>query len=736
MPSTRRKRIKAEEVEEEDDEQQPLSTKRAKKSSSDEVVWEFMGEGNFWTEFESNINKEINEAFKNRKDKITVMIKTTKFDIIFSNRMVQKNAITGWEKRIRIKNMEDTEKWSWQDEYENWNAYSDEMQVLLRAAKIFGLKQVDFSVKKEQYQVNLIKKEQINKKTRFKRKIKEGQEILPIENGNGDILPPASHSAGNVKREKAVLSKTNGTTRQASSSMKSSVKKEPGETPKKNNENGVKSVVKKGKAPVDFECPVKDTHHVFCEGNDIWDAMLNQTNLKFNNNKFYLMQLLEEDKANKFAVWFRWGRVGNTGATNLIRCGNDLERAKKTFREKFQDKTKNDWESRHDFEKVFGKYDLLKMDYDASSTTAEEDSIDGANDVKVEKKESQLDKRLQALIELICNVQDMEQAVMEMKYDAKKAPLGKLTKEQIKAGYSALKRIDTCITQKNFGSGLIMACDEFYTRIPHVFGMHRPPLIRTKEDVQKKLDLLEALGDIEIALKIISENQDTLLHPIDRHYNALNCNVEVMEHSEDEFKMIEKYVQNTHAATHNTYKMQVQEVYKINRTEEDKNFNDCGNKKLLWHGSRLTNYVSILKQGLRIAPPEAPVTGYMFGKGVYFADISSKSANYCYPSRSKNTGLVMLCEVALGKSKELLAADYDADKLPKEYNSVMGLGRTAPDPSDIYSLPNGTVVPYGKPTDTGVLNSNGYTLNYNEYIVYDTKQIRFKYLVKVKFLFS
>ena len=31
---------------------------------------------------------------------------------------------------------------------------------------------------------------------------------------------------------------------------------------------------------------------------------------------------------------------------------------------------------------------------------------------------------------------------------------------------------------------------------------------------------------------------------------------------------------------------------------------------------------------ISIAPPEAPVTGYMFGKGLYFADLSSKSANY------------------------------------------------------------------------------------------------------------
>ena len=30
--------------------------------------------------------------------------------------------------------------------------------------------------------------------------------------------------------------------------------------------------------------------------------------------------------------------------------------------------------------------------------------------------------------------------------------------------------------------------------------------------------------------------------------------------------------------------------------------NNLGNKMLLWHGSRLTNYVGILSKGLKIAP--------------------------------------------------------------------------------------------------------------------------------------
>lgn len=88
------------------------------------------------------------------------------------------------------------------------------------------------------------------------------------------------------------------------------------------------------------------------------------------------------------------------------------------------------------------------------------------------------------------------------------------------------------------------------------------------------------------------------------------------------------------------------------------------NRMLLWHGSRLSNWASIISQGLRIAPPEAPVTGYMFGKGVYFADSSSKSANYCFPSRAHNEGILLLSEVALGEVNELYEANYEASELP------------------------------------------------------------------------
>jgi poly [ADP-ribose] polymerase len=49
---------------------------------------------------------------------------------------------------------------------------------------------------------------------------------------------------------------------------------------------------------------------------------------------------------------------------------------------------------------------------------------------------------------------------------------------------------------------------------------------------------------------------------------------------------------------------------------------------------------------------------------------------------------------------------------------------------------DGVIVPMGPAESTNVVNPKGYTLNYNEYIVYDTKQVRMRYVIKLKFLFK
>ncbi|EDV26011.1 uncharacterized protein TRIADDRAFT_23639, partial [Trichoplax adhaerens] len=491
----------------------------------------------------------------------------------------------------------------------------------------------------------------------------------------------------------------------------------------------VQTIIKKGKAPVDPECSLKSSCHVYVEDDDIYNVMLNQTNIEFNNNKYYAIQLLEDDNAKHFHVWTRWGRVGKKGHSSTFACGSDLDKAKSIFEQKFSDKTRNNWSDRENFEKVRGKYDLVAIDYSGNSPSQTSSSAASS------QQQSKLEKSIQSLLELIGNVQKMEEVVMEMKYDIKKSPLGKLSKEQIQAGYQAVRDILDCINNNDTGKNLVQACNRFYTRIPHNFGMRTPPVIRTKAEAKMKLDLLNTLADIEVALKTINDkSQDE--DPMYKLYKSLKCEIKSMDKNNDTYKIIDKYLQITHAKTHNGYTMSILDIYELDKDKEEENFKDSDNRMLLWHGSRLANWIGILTKGLRIAPPDAPSTGYMFGKGIYFADISSKSANYCFATRSNDVGLVLLCDVSLGKSRELLAADYDADQLPVGYHSTKGLGRSAPNTTSNTTLSNGVVVPLGKVMNTGVNNPGGYTLNYNEYVVYNTNQVKMKYLVKIKFNFK
>lgn len=279
---------------------------------------------------------------------------------------------------------------------------------------------------------------------------------------------------------------------------------------------------------------------------------------------------------------------------------------------------------------------------------------------------------------------------------------------------------------------------EFYTVIPHDFGFKkmREFVIDTHQKLKRKLELVEALCEIEVATKLLNDDIRAQEDPLLSHYQRLRCQMTPVDVDSKEFSMIEKYMQNTHAKTHSDYFVDIEQIFRVSREDEVERFGKFSrtrNRMLLWHGSRLTNWTGILSQGLRIAPLEAPITGYMFGKGVYFADMFSKSANYCYASRASGAGVLLLCEVALGDMAELLTANYNADQLPEGKLSTKGVGVTAPDRSEAATLEDGVLVPLGKPRQQ--LSSKGALL-YNEYIVYNVEQIKMRYVVQVKFNFK
>ncbi|KAG5397208.1 hypothetical protein IGI04_019022 [Brassica rapa subsp. trilocularis] len=177
---------------------------------------------------------------------------------------------------------------------------------------------------------------------------------------------------------------------------------------------------------------------------------------------------------------------------------------------------------------------------------------------------------------------------------------------------------------------------EFYTVIPHDFGFQkmREFVINTPEKLRQKLDMVEALNEIEVAKK-----ED----PLYSYYQHLRCDLTPICKDSEEFAMIAEYIENTRDKRRHEQRPVAQVFRTTLRTNLPDDFNK--NRMLLWHGSHLTNWASILTKGPQIAPPEAPHRGYMFGKGVYFADMFSKSKGYSFYENSVcKDGVLLLCE--------------------------------------------------------------------------------------------
>ncbi|KAH8120683.1 PARP-domain-containing protein [Phellopilus nigrolimitatus] len=524
------------------------------------------------------------------------------------------------------------------------------------------------------------------------------------------------------------------------------------------------TVLKRGAAPVDPISPYVDTHQVYVSpGGEVWDAMLNQTNIGKNANKFYVLQLLHPvNNTNACTLFVRWGRTGENG-THQSKGPWAPAQAINEFKKQFKSKTATAWEDKKGMAAKPGKYTWLERDFESVEKEDKDEGPSkgkGKGNVKpVSEKipESTLAAEVQNLCRIIFNTGFMEAVMSSLNYDANKLPLGKLSKATVLKGFAALKSLSEVIEDPvkaaQYG-GMLNACSEFsgqyYSIIPHVFGRNKPIVICSMPQLKKELELVDTLGDMEIAQKLISEKVDSdesgqPLNPLDAHFRSLSLEsmVPVATNSR-EFTSLATYAKDTHGASHAHYTVTLETAFRVRRKFEDENWSKAGfdnigdgQRLLLWHGSRSTNFAGILSQGLRIAPPEAPVNGYMFGKGVYFADMMSKSYNYCYPSSSGNMGILLLCDVVAKPCLELNNASCTADQECKTAGKLAtkGIGRTQPvDWQDAGSaLDNdelkGCLMPKGAAKD---VNPPGAYLMYNEYIVYNTAQIRVKYLLMVR----
>lgn len=483
----------------------------------------------------------------------------------------------------------------------------------------------------------------------------------------------------------------------------------------------------KSNKKVDEHCSLSSCGEVY----EDCDCMLNQTNIGHNNNKFYVIQVVKAN--NKYYSWNRWGRVGEVGQSKLSSPFDKAENAVKDFEKKFKDKTKNNWSDRMNFVSHPGKYTLIQVDGEQDAEI-KVDCVDG-KPAQVAKNAlpCTLDEVTQSLIKLIFSNDMFKEAMECMNLDIKKMPLGKLSKVQIAKGFEVLEEIDAAMNQKSGKGRLEELSSKFYTTIPHNFGRNRPPTINDKEIVEKKKEMLLVLADIELAQTLKSETEkaqeemiQTVPHPIDQDYNSLKCKLTLMEKNTEMFKIIENYLK---ATSGDYYKPKILNVWEVNRETEGQHFNEndnLDNRRLLWHGTNIAVVAAILKSGLRIMPH----SGGRVGCGIYFASENSKSAGYVRPS--KNTGVMFLSEVALGKEHTITRDDCSLRTPPAGYDSVVARGIVEPDASkDIFITLEGkkVAVPQGKPIKQPQFSDSHFSNS--EYLIYKESQCRLRYLLEL-----
>lgn len=491
---------------------------------------------------------------------------------------------------------------------------------------------------------------------------------------------------------------------------------------------------------IDERCNYKNGELVV-HNNEVYSCTLNQTDIKTNKNKFYIMQLLKDGK--RWVLYKRYGRIGEPG--KVIEDPYSSEASGRTaFEKQFKSKTKNAWSKKDDFKKYSGKYFLSEISY--------EEVKDVPDKPNTNIPDSKLEPKVVELLKMLSNIDMIKQTLVELEIDTKKLPLGKITKRQINKAKKLLQSLSSKVSAKG---GTLTAKDkqtlldeitdlssEYYTLIPLACGRRKPPVIEDSDIVNKYYSILSDLESMVVTAKII-ENVETKVdqNPIDALYEDINTTIKHVDPTSEIYAEMDKYIRNTHGKTHYC-KIKMIDMYEIKqhgkKAKYDRYSKKIGNPTLLFHGTPQSCVLSIFKNDFYINPNSlkdsnkigVKITGRMFGDGVYFADMATKSFNYTRAQATNGIGCLIMGEVAVGKQYERYAADYYINKKKLKdvgCHSAKGVGRWAPGSSTVV---DGVTIPNGEVKDhQGDFST---VLRYNEHIIYDPKQVNIRYLVLVK----
>lgn len=409
----------------------------------------------------------------------------------------------------------------------------------------------------------------------------------------------------------------------------------------------------------------------------VQSAVLNRTSLEANNNKFYVLELHEAD--GKYRLFTHYGRVGTEGIREG-RFDDNRDVILGEYGRILREKTS--------LRKGYIAVDVAKATVGSSSLrTMTEQRKEGTRGLK----QSALHPDVARFVE---HIYDETKAELVRRIET---PLGSLSRTQIEKGADALRAIRFAIA-RGHTNNIVPLTSQYYSLVPHRLGRWTDPndvAINSIEKADSEEELLQLMRDV-------FHVQGDLEAEVDRKYRALGAHLNIVDENSPDYHRVEKKILGTQSNRH-FFKLKIRKIFRACLPEERGHFvregQSVGNVQELFHGTKSSNMVGILTRGLLIAPKNVPVSGYMFGKGIYFADQSTKSAQYSlmHAAKDRPSGYLFLADVALGRVKKERVPKY-REEAPDRHHSVQGC--------------------------------KGLHLVHNEFIIYRTSQCTLRYIVE------
>lgn len=404
-----------------------------------------------------------------------------------------------------------------------------------------------------------------------------------------------------------------------------------------------------------------------------------------NNNKFWYIFMYDDNR-----VVTEFGRVGYSSQTSEKPCNSKFE-AERYYSKKCKEK-----ESGRNGEIPYRKLNVIEN----SSTVSSTSSLSIIAESQIETDSNETKDLIKTLVKQ--NIHNIVSST-NIKYNASgtfSTPCGVITKDAIDSARNILLRMSDYIQKKQYDDtkykGLL---NDYLMLVPQDVGRKLDPttIYTSQQDVEKQNDILDSL---EVAVGSIVNSAQISTDKVFDVKLARISDKQIID-------SINQFYYGSKNTIHSCSHLKPVKVYSVSIKTMEERFdtikNKIGNIKRLWHGTKVSNVLSILKNGLIIPKSNASFcTGRLFGDGVYFSDQSTKSLNYSYGYWSggsrDNHCFMFLADVAMGK--EYIPSNKGSSYFPvKGYDSTFAIG--------------------GK---SGVMN--------NEMIVYDIAQCNLNYLIE------